>query len=235
MKYLFHPDSVDFQVHQSSAQNAPSCGGRALQIPRTGRAFPWRAKHFRKVCGVLVLGLLGQFMSASSAQDGAIDFESLSPEFPGWTAIAANSEGAQEHRAVSKWDTPVHFSLDAEKPHSGSSSMKCDVVEELPGTLIFGPPALAAKGEVELRFFVRSEGLHTDGTISLEEYDDGKKRLSGYRTKVKIPLSDEWQEVIWSGRLKPETTGLRVRFVFAGIPSGGKIWLDDLAVKAVAE
>lgn len=160
-----------------------------------------------------------------------VDFESVSPDLPGWNAVAPNANNQPEYRLASKWDAPFRFSLDEDKPHSGSRSLKCDFAGEVPGTFNFGPEVLAAAGAVEVRFFVRTEGFIEEGTVTFGEYE-GSKRIPSSWTGTKIPLSEDWQEVIWSGQLKPETNGLRMRIVFKSVPAGAKIWIDDITVKA---
>jgi hypothetical protein len=187
----------------------------------------------KRLCRVLLSVGPGFFGGLAQAQDSGIDFESLPPDFPGWSATLSNAEGKGEYRTAEKWDTPFFFSLDGDKPHAGSTSLKCEVNGELPGTLSFGPAPLAGKGAVEVRFFVRSEGLGSEGTFAFDEHDDGGQRLAAHWSQVKIPLGDDWQEVIWKGQLKPGASALRIRFVFKSVPSGAKIWLDDISVKSV--
>lgn len=73
------------------------------------------------------------------AEEVGIDFEDLSPGLPGWNAVAPNANNQPEYRLAEKWETPFRFSLDDDKPHSGSRSLKCEFTEEVAGTFNFGP------------------------------------------------------------------------------------------------
>jgi hypothetical protein len=47
---------------------------------------------------------------------------------------------------------------------------------------------------------------------------------------TKIPLSGDWTEVVWQGKIDAATPWVRVSFVFKSMPAGAKVWIDDLSV-----
>jgi hypothetical protein len=165
------------------------------------------------------------------AEGSSIDFETSGETLPGWSATV-NGGGNQggEYRLANKWDKPMNFALDGEKPHGGSLSFRCEVTEDIAGVLNFASPPLEASGPVQIRFFVRSVGVNSEGSISLDEVDPSGRRLRGKWAGAKIPLSEEWTEVVWTETLGENATGLRVRFAFKDVPAGAKIWVDDVQV-----
>lgn len=187
----------------------------------------------RFVC--LFLVIFGISQSDAVAEENVIDFESLSPQLPGWSATAMSENNQPEYRVASKWDAPFSFSLDGENPHSGSVSLKLEASADVPGRVTFGPTAIPASGpEVEFSFFVRCDGLSEEGMVSLTEYDSGGARLATHWAAMKIPISSDWTEVTWSGKVQPGTSALRVGFLYKWLPAGAKVWIDDIAVKSVA-
>lgn len=171
-------------------------------------------------------------VSAPVRQNGE-DFENLPPSLPGWSATVTDTDKKQEYRLAAKWDVPFGFSLDGEKPQEGAGSLKCEFSEDLPGMLNIGTPVFAAEGEVEISFFVRSEGLGKDGALAFNEYDAANKPTGSRAAAAKIPASADWIEVMWRGALNPDTTGVRLRLIFDGLQHGAKIWIDNITVKAV--
>jgi len=162
-----------------------------------------------------------------------IDFESLPPELPGWSAVKLAGDRPSEYRTADKWDAPFSFALDADRPRAGSNSLKCEFSQEVAG-ISFGPPVLPASGTVEIRFFVRSAGLtDQEGALIVAAFDSDNKPLNGYREVAKIPASEDWVEVSWTNSLSPEAAGVRLIFAYKSLPADAKIWIDDISVKTV--
>lgn len=167
------------------------------------------------------------------ADEITIDFEETAPDLPGWNAVAPTANNQSEYRLAAKWDTPFRFSLDDETPHAGSRSLKCEFTEDVPGTFNFGPEILPGSGTVEVRLFVRSQGFTEEGMVTVGEYDGGTRVPSPWIT-TKFSPSEDWQEVVWTGKMNPQTNGLRIRISFKSVPAGAKLWVDDITVKALA-
>ena len=182
---------------------------------------------------ILAITLSGFAVGSALSVENGIDFEDVSQELRGWSATAPDANNKLEYRIAAKWDKPFSFVIESEKPHSGSSALKIDVTEEIPGMLSFGPAVIPATGEVEIRFYVRNQGLNEEGMLSFDEYDSGNKRINPKWAAAKIPLSEEWTEVSWTGRFQEAAAGVRLRFIFKSVPAGAKIWIDDILVKSV--
>lgn len=163
------------------------------------------------------------------AQDAGENFENLSQELPGWSATL----NPGEYRPASKWDTPIAFALDADKPHGGSTSLRLDFIEAVDGMTSFGPVGIPVPDEeVTIRFFVRTESLSGEGIFSFDESELDGKRIKGHWAAAQIPSSEEWTEVVWTGKLGSATPALRLRFIWKSAPAGAKVWIDDLTVTA---
>lgn len=214
-----------------SLRNLPTAFSRVLRAAMNA-AFPAGTPEYLRR-GILLFAGLGLLAGLARAEENLIDFESLSPELPGWTATVTDASNQPEYRVAAKWDTPFGFSLDNDKPHSGSTSLKCEFTGEVPGVFSFGPPVLSGSGMVEVRFFVRSEGFAEEGVASFGEYDAGGKRIASRWAGTKVPLNPDWQEVSWTGQLNPAASGVRMRIIFKSVPVGAKLWIDDLSVKTV--
>jgi len=202
------------------------------KTPPLSPHFPRAVRSIRSVLAGLaaVFGAL-LIPSPATAQDFVEDFESLSTELPGWSATRNIPDGP-EYRPAAQWDTPFSFALDNDKPHAGSISLRLEFSADLSDILQFGPPPIPASGKIEIRFFVRTEGLAEDGVFSFDEMSSATTRVKSNWAVAKIPTSGDWTEVVWSGELDPETSFVRLRFVWKTSPAGAKIWIDDLTIKA---
>lgn len=181
----------------------------------------------------VILTVFGLTAGFSRAEESTVDFETLPPDLPGWSATVSDGSSQGGYRVAAKWDKPMVFALESDKPHGGAVCLRCEVTEEIPGTLNIASSVLAGMGAVEIRFFVRTEGLNGEGMFSMDELDPGNKRLGGKWAAAKIPLSEDWTEIVWAESLGPETSGIRLRFAFKSIPAGAKVWIDDISVKSV--
>lgn len=185
---------------------------------------------------LIALAAAAILMHSARSEDQVEDFESLTSELKGWSATAPDENGQAQYRVASKWDTPFSFSISSEKPHSGSNCLKWEFTEEVPGVASAGPLPIPATGPaIEIRFFVRSEGLNSPGLLAFDESDASGKRLNGHWAVAKIPLGEDWQEVVWGGRIEPSAAAVRIRLVFKSVPAGAKIWFDDLKVKTLPD
>ncbi len=165
------------------------------------------------------------------AQEAGTDFESLSPELPGWSATLKGEDGQSAYRPAQKWDVPFSLNLDSEKPNSGGVSLRWDFSAEVPGMASLRVPFQPVPGpDVTIRFFVRTEGVGKDGLFSFEESETDGRRIKTHWAVAAIPQSDGWTEVRWTGTLGAATPGVRMSLVYTAIPAGAKIWIDDLSV-----
>lgn len=179
---------------------------------------------------MVVAALLG-IIAPGRAETVTVDFESLPAELPGWTATMKKDGGQSEYRVASKWDTPFTIALDSDKPHGGSSSLRWDFSAESPGMISLMPPPLPVAGsDLTIRFFVRTDGVDGEGMFSFTEAAEDGKRLKSHWNAAKIPLSSDWAEVVWQGKIDAATPMVRMSFVFKSMPAGAKVWIDDLSV-----
>lgn len=182
---------------------------------------------------IIFLGTLLATVNLVQAEEEVIDFESLDSELKGWAAYGPDAGGQRVYRPAPRWETPFSFALDNETHHGGSCALKCEVSQDS-NDVSFGPSVIPASGKVEIRFFVRTSGLGAqEGTLSIGEIDASGKSYKGY-TSANIPSSDgDWSEGVWAGQLGPETVGVRLLFIYKPLPTGAKIWVDDISVKTV--
>jgi len=104
---------------------------------------------------LLAAGILLFTDRVVSAQE-MIDFESLSPEFPGWSGTISERGAPSQYRQAVKWGTPMAFALESDKPHSGANCLKWEFVQEVPGMATLRSPAVPVAGmEGVISFFVR--------------------------------------------------------------------------------
>jgi hypothetical protein len=197
---------------------------------RQGRPIACRAGS-RALVALLLACALG-FAAGTAGAEEVIDFESLPPDLPGWSAYGSDPEGKRQYRAAAKWDVPFTVVLDSDMHHTGSISLKCEVSQETDDVSI-AAPILPASGSAEIRFFVRTSGISgPEGAFHVGEINTEGKSFKGY-TSMKIgPSDNEWTEVVWTGQLDPQTVGVRMMFNYKVVPAGAKIWLDDISVKA---
>ena len=179
---------------------------------------------------MVVAAWLG-LISPSRAETVTVDFEGLAPELPGWSATMKKDGGDNEYRTASKWDAPFTLALDPDKPHGGSSSLRWDFSAESPGMISLMPaPVPVAGTDLTIRFFVRTDGVESEGMFSFTEASDDGKRLKSHWNAAKIPLASDWTEVVWQGKIDAATPLVRMSFVFKSMPAGAKVWIDDLSV-----
>jgi len=185
-----------------------------------------------RVC-FLILTVIFLLPLLAQAGEEKIDFEGTAPELPGWSATMQDGNQQSEYRSASKWDVPFTVALDSENPHSGSTALKWEFSADSPGMVSLGPPYIPVHGQdVEIRFFVRTEGISEEGIFSFDESEADGKRLKGYWAVAKIPDSSDWTEVVWTGRLENVAAVVRIRMGFKSVPAGAKIWIDDITVKS---
>lgn len=170
---------------------------------------------------------------SASAEESSADFENVPAELPGWSATISGEGAPAQYRPAAKWDVPFSISLDGDKPRGGSVSLKTAFSEDVPGMVSLRPPDLAVSGPAaRIRFFVRCEGLAEEPFLSFDESSaDGRERIKPHWMAAKIPLSDEWTEVKWSGVLQSATGSLRISVVLKAPPAGARIWIDDIVVE----
>lgn len=184
------------------------------------KALPW----------MVVIALLG-LTASSRAESVEVDFESLPPDLPGWSATLKKDDGDSEYRPAGKWDAPFTVALDSDKPRGGSSSLRWQFSAEAPGMISLMPPPIPVAGtDLTIRFFVRTESIEGEGLFSFTEAAADGKRTKSHWNVAKIPLSTDWTEVVWQGKIDAGTPLVRMSFVFKSMPAGAKVWIDDLSV-----
>jgi hypothetical protein len=185
---------------------------------------------------LLSLPIAFSFPFAALRGEDTIDFEDIEPTLPGWSALLRNPDGDVQYRPAEKWDTPFTLTLDAKQGRNGTKSLKWEFTEAVTEPASFGPPPIPAKGpNIEIRFFIRTEGVTEEATLSVDESDAGGKRLKGHWEVHKVAPDESWAEVSWEGAVSAETAAVRIRFGYREAPAGAKIWIDDLSVKTVRE
>ena len=185
---------------------------------------------------LVALAAVAALTRVARSEEEIQDFERLTPQLTGWSAVLQDKGGEPQYRVASKWDEPFSFSLCSERPHSGSNCLKWEFTGEVLGAASVGMMPIPVAGPViEIRFFVRSEGLNGAGMLTFEEFDASGQRVAGHWAAAKIPTGEDWQEVIWSGKIAPAAATVRLRWIFSSVPAGAKIWFDDLSVKTLPE
>jgi hypothetical protein len=190
-------------------------------------------KIFSIIRPALVIGLAAtSSLAAPMSPENEIDFESMGPEMPGWSATMKLESGDSEYRQLAKWDAPMAFSISSENPHGGGACLKLEFSEGTQNMVSFAPPMMSVPASnVTIRFFVRTENIDGEGLFSFDESDENGTRIHGHWASKKIPQSDDWVEVSWTGTLDTQTPNVRMSFVYPkGAPANAKIWIDDLSV-----
>jgi hypothetical protein len=167
------------------------------------------------------------------AEDSCIDFEEVSPKLPGWKASSREDKGEKrEEKPAAKWTEPFTVTLDGDHAHSGTNSLRWEFSKETSSVTLTTPPIPISAPAVELRFFVQAQGISGALLLTLMELDVDKKPLKSHKEAEKTPLSGEWTEVVWNCPLGPEACALNIRFGATDLVGTGKIWIDDLTLKA---
>ncbi len=180
---------------------------------------------------LVAAGILLFSDQAFSAEE-MIDFESLSPEFPGWAGTISDRGAPGQYRPAAKWDAPIAFALDSVKPHSGATCLKWEFAQDVPGMATLRSPAIPAAGpDGSVSFFVRSQGITEEGILSFDELSADGQKVKGRWMVARIVNSEDWQEVKWSGPLDASTASIRLAFTYKAIPAGAQVWIDDISVK----
>jgi|GEM_PF-2419894 len=178
----------------------------------------------------LLLALPGRM----DAAEFSIDFEGLTPDLPGWSAQFTDENNKAEYRSASKWDVPMVFRLEGDRPHAGLKCLQWEITGKIGGLASIRPPLVPVTDrEVSVSFYVRSRGFSEEGMLSVDEMKDGKDRLKIHWNVARIPVGDQWEKVEWKAVLDPATTILRVSFSFKTPPAGASFWLDDLYVAGI--
>jgi len=164
-----------------------------------------------------------------------MDFESLTPDLPGWSSQFTDENNKAEYRSASKWDVPMVFRLESDRPHAGLKCLQWEITGKIGGLASIRPPLVPVTDrEVSVSFYVRSRGFSEPGIFSVDEMKNEKDRVKIHWNVLRIPVGENWEKVEWKSALDPETTILRLSFSFKTPPPGASFWLDDVAVVGVA-
>jgi len=182
---------------------------------------------------VLTLFSMAATMSLICAEE-RIDFEGVSDDLPGWSAMITEAGSPVQYRPAVKWDVPFTISLDSEKPHDGSTALKLAFSAEVQGNVSLRPPTIMVTGTAAtISFFVRCEGLAEEPLFSFEETSADGQKVKSHWGAAKIPLSEEWMELKWSGPLQPATASVRISIICKSPHAGARMWIDDIVVEPI--
>ncbi len=193
-------------------------------------AFQTRWLMAALVVGMLCLGL-GR-LAAQTPIEGE-DFENVKGQLLGWSATMQPSGEPAVYHPAAAWDTPFVITVENNDAHSGSNALKWAFSAEAPQVLLNFPSLQVSGSEMELRFFVKTQGIDIDGLLAVDEADSTGKRLKSNWAAVKVHPSDTWTEVVWRGPVGSDTARLRVYLAYAKMSPGATVWIDDITVKPV--
>ncbi len=213
----------------------PSCLQlRSFRIsePSSRAAIPRVSPHFLMGLRWVLALVLVAFCGGLHAEDSLVDFEDVSPDLKGWSATVKREGNDVEYRLAPNWQKPFTISIDTTKPHSGKNSLKWEFTENFEdmGT-IMGPKFTVGSAAVAIRFFCRTDGVAEAGIFTVEELDSEGHIVKSHWSAAKIPASNEWVPVEWSGSLNPTTAAIRIYFIYKSAPRGARVWFDDISAK----
>lgn len=188
---------------------------------------------FSQICRwfPVFLVLLNLMPGRMDAAEYTVDFEGLTPDFPGWSGQFTDENNKSEYRAAGLWDVPFVFRLESDRPHAGSKCLKWEITGKVGGLASIRLPLVPVTDrEVVVAFYVRSKGFPEEGMFSVDEMKNEKDRLKIHWNVVRIPVSDDWVKVEWKSALDPAATILRASFSYKTPPAGACFWLDDFSV-----
>ena len=162
-----------------------------------------------------------------------IDFESEDPDLPSWGAVASGADGqVRGTRLASRWTEPFTVHVDGEAARSGSSSLRWEFVEDTASSAVSVQIPVSGS-TVTISFFVRTAGVLGEGLVSVTQFDpdSGGERQKNQWGVAKIPESEDWMEVNWTGPLEPGAAMIRLSFNYPQpVSAGAKVWIDDIKV-----
>lgn len=190
---------------------------------------------------ILRLALLVGMLSLGSGRLAAQtpieeeDFENVKGQLVDWSATWQPPGEPAVYRPAAKWDSPFVIVAESAEAHSGSQALKWEFSAEVQGVVSLNfPPLQVNAAELELRFFVKTQGIDKVGRLAVDEADSTGKRLKSNWAAVKVQPSDAWTEVVWRGKVGGDASRLRVFLAYDGLPAGAAVWIDDITIKPVA-
>jgi len=189
----------------------------------------------RKPTSSSLILLLGALCCSNCmyGEGGTIGFEDSTTELPGWIASAKIDQKSIMWKAVES-EKPFTFAISSDKPHSGLNCLELKFSEEATGPGLVFPEIKASGPRVEIRFFVKAQGMSGLCMLNVHEYGSNRERLKINREVVKFPVTGEWTEVVGSLALHPETTVLRMGIAFMSpVHAGSEFWLDSIEIKNI--
>lgn len=161
------------------------------------------------------------------------DFENVKGQLIDWSATWQPPGEQAVYRPAAKWDSPFVIVAESAASHSGSQALKWEFSAEVQGRVSLNfPPLQVNATELELRFFIKTQGIDKVGLLAVDEADATGKRLKSNWAAVKIQPSDVWTEVVWRGTVGGDTNRLRVFLAYDNMPAGATVWIDDISIKA---
>jgi hypothetical protein len=161
------------------------------------------------------------------------DFENVKGQLVDWSATWQPPGEQAVYRPAAKWDSPFVIVAESAAAHSGSQALKWEFSAEIQGRISLNfPPLQVNDTELELRFFVKTQGIDKVGSLAVDEADATGKRLKNNWAAVKIPPSDTWTEIVWRGKVGGDVARLRVFLSYENLPAGATVWIDDITIKA---
>ena len=123
------------------------------------------------------------------AAEFSLDFEALTPDLPGWSAVVTDESNKSEYRSADKWDVPLVFSLEVDRPHAGSKCLKGEISGKIGGMASLRPSMIPVSDrEVLVRFYVRSRGFLEARMLSVDEMKTEKDRVKIHWNVAPLPL-----------------------------------------------
>ncbi len=184
-----------------------------------------------RLAGLLLIAILAAaFPIDGRAQEDTIDFESIAANLPDWSGTA-NIDGEQKSWNLAKPDFPFVGSLDGTQPHSGLNSLKVEFTQDATKVGIMVAKVPVTGTALEFSFFIRSEGVGSDGIVSLYQYNSTHQGTQVHWDIAKAPESSSWTQVTCRIDLRPDTETIMFSISYPSVPAGAKLWLDDITLK----
>ncbi len=194
----------------------------------------FRMQLLRSVLLVVLL-CLGHGRLAAQTPIEEEDFENVKGQLVDWTAVWQPPGEPAVYHPAAKWDSPFTIVAESESAHSGSQALKWEFSSEVQGMVSLNfPPLQVNATEVEVRFFVKTQGIDKVGSLAVDEADSTGKRLKSNWGAVKIQPSDTWTEIVWRGKVGGDVSRLRIALSYVNPPAGATVWIDDITVKPVS-